>query len=384
MTFVTLTPQQFQTFSESVSTKSFMQSLEMAELFQKRGYKTEFVGLEIDGNLKVAALLFVLTMTGGLHMEINSGPISVDSKYQSDFYKALQTYAKENGALELLVKPYDTYQTFDSNGKPLDEEQSELITNLTSIGFKHDGLLTGYPDGEPTWHYIKDLRNLTQETLLKSYNKNSQRNLKKAQKNAIRIRSISYDEIANFKSIIEETGSRQGFSDKSLEYYQALYTAFGESRDFLLAELNVEEQLQKIILALQNETDSIQVEKLTTQKEELESLLASNQKMIPLAALLLIFYGNEATYLFGGSASAYQKYGAAFLVQHEAITKAINRGIDYYNFLGITGNFDGSDGVLRFKQNFNGYIVRKMGTFRYYPKPIKYKFIQFIKKVLRR
>ena len=31
-----------------------------------------------------------------------------------------------------------------------------------------------------------------------------------------------------------------------------------------------------------------------------------------------------------------------------------------YNFLGITGVFDGSDGVLRFKQNFNGYIVRKM------------------------
>ena len=48
------------------------------------------------------------------------------------------------------------------------------------------------------------------------------------------------------------------------------------------------------------------------------------------------------------------------------------------------GIFDGSDGVLRFKQNFNGYIVRKMGTFRYYPQPFKYKAIQGIKKLLGR
>ncbi|MDU7210289.1 MAG: peptidoglycan bridge formation glycyltransferase FemA/FemB family protein, partial [Streptococcus sp.] len=50
----------------------------------------------------------------------------------------------------------------------------------------------------------------------------------------------------------------------------------------------------------------------------------------------------------------------------------------------ITGEFDGSDGVLRFKQNYNGYITRKMGTFRYYPHPLKYKLIHNLKKILRR
>ena len=64
--------------------------------------------------------------------------------------------------------------------------------------------------------------------------------------------------------------------------------------------------------------------------------------------------------------------------------ETIKRGILRYNFLGIQGIFDGSDGVLRFKQNFNGYIVRKMGTFRYYPSPLKYKMISLIKKLLGR
>lgn len=62
------------------------------------------------------------------------------------------------------------------------------------------------------------------------------------------------------------------------------------------------------------------------------------------------------------------------------MSEAIKRGITTYNLLGITGEFDGSDGVLRFKQNYNGYIARKMGTFRYYPHPLKYKLIHNLKK----
>ncbi|HEM5148178.1 TPA: peptidoglycan bridge formation glycyltransferase FemA/FemB family protein, partial [Streptococcus suis] len=71
------------------------------------------------------------------------------------------------------------------------------------------------------------------------------------------------------------------------------------------------------------------------------------------------------------------------VLQEFAMKKAIKKSIKFYNFLGITGLFDGSDGVLRFKQNFNGYILRKAGTFRYYPHPIKHKIIQIIKKIVK-
>ena len=45
------------------------------------------------------------------------------------------------------------------------------------------------------------------------------------------------------------------------------------------------------------------------------------------------------------------------VLQEYMMLETIKRGIPRYNFLGIQGIFDGSDGVLRFKQNFNGYIV---------------------------
>ena len=88
--------------------------------------------------------------------------------------------------------------------------------------------------------------------------------------------------------------------------------------------------------------------------------------------------------LVADSYTEFNKFYAPVALQEHVMTEALNRGIHFYTFLGIQGIFDGSDGVLRFKQNFNGYIVRKMGTFRYYPRPMLHKVIAIIKKVLRR
>lgn len=117
-------------------------------------------------------------------MEINSGPVSRDKHYLKQFYQELQSYAKENGALELLVKPYDTYQHFDTTGQPTDQENTALLDDFLSLGYQHDGLLTGYPGGEPDWHYVKDLTDLDEKTLLKSFSKKGRPLVKKLRPSA--------------------------------------------------------------------------------------------------------------------------------------------------------------------------------------------------------
>ena len=42
---------------------------------------------------------------------------------------------------------------------------------LTDLGYQFDGLTTGYPGGEPDWLYYKDLTELTEKNLLKSFSK---------------------------------------------------------------------------------------------------------------------------------------------------------------------------------------------------------------------
>ena len=39
---------------------------------------------------------------------------------------------------------------------------------LTKNDFQYDGLQTGYPNGEPVWHYVKDLEGITEDTLVSS------------------------------------------------------------------------------------------------------------------------------------------------------------------------------------------------------------------------
>ena len=390
MTLTTISKEEFTSFANTVSHRSFIQSVEMADLLEKRGNTVQFIAWKQNDQVQVAAILYSLSMTGGLHMEINSGPLYQEETLLEPFYAALKDYAKENGAIELVIKPYDTYQTFDSDGNPISEEQSHFLDTLKNLGYQHDGFQTGYPGGEPVWHYLKTIKEADSKSLLKSFNKNCSRNITTALNYDISIRNITREEIPQFKQIIEETGKRQGFEDKSLSYYYDLYDSFGPNAEFVVAEINSTAALahldQKISLlnpsAKQYEQ---QLQKLEKQKNIVRETLAGKEsETVPLACALIIYTPSEVTYLFGGSYTKYQKFSAAFLIQYHAMKRALQKGITLYNFLGIQGIFDGSDGVLRFKQNFNGYIVRKMGTFRYYPYPLKYKMISLIKKLLGR
>ena len=390
MTLTTISKEEFTSFANTVSHRSFIQSVEMADLLEKRGNTVQFIAWKQNDQVQVAAILYSLSMTGGLHMEINSGPLYQEETLLEPFYAALKDYAKKNGAIELVIKPYDHYQTFDSDGNPISEEQSHFLDTLKNLGYQHDGFQTGYPGGEPVWHYLKTIKEADSKSLLKSFNKNCSRNITTALNYDISIRNITREEIPQFKQIIEETGKRQGFEDKSLSYYYDLYDSFGPNAEFVVAEINSTAALahldQKISLlnpsAKQYEQ---QLQKLEKQKNIVRETLAGKEsETVPLACALIIYTPSEVTYLFGGSYTKYQKFSAAFLIQYHAMKRALEKGITLYNFLGIQGIFDGSDGVLRFKQNFNGYIVRKMGTFRYYPYPLKYKMISLIKKLLGR
>ncbi|HFI0811674.1 TPA: peptidoglycan bridge formation glycyltransferase FemA/FemB family protein [Streptococcus suis] len=389
MTFSQISKKEFIQHCKLVSEKSFFQSLEMGELLSKRGYDVRFVGYR-DGSstIVISSLLFCKKMAGGLYMELNSGPVVSDNSYLDKFFQSLRDYAKHEGVLELVVKPSQTYQTFDSNGQPLGFEDTHLIEMLTKNGFQYDGLQTGYPNGEPVWYYVKDLEGYLSTSVLQSYNKNSKRNIKNSESYGIRIRSIDKDELSAFKKIIEETGARQGFEDKDIGYYNSLFESFGPRADFLVAELDPKVSLMKIDKEIEtidgnSKNYEQQVQKLLKKKEVVQNISIQTQmNSILLACALIIYDEIEATYLFGGSYSEFQNLSAPFLLQYEAMRRAINRHLKRYNFLGITGLFDGSDGVLRFKQNFNGYILRKPGTFHYFPHPVRYKTIQVIKKIV--
>ena len=410
MTLTTISKEEFTSFANTVSHRSFIQSAEMADLLEKRGNTVQFIAWKQEDQVQVAAILYSLPMTGGLHMEINSGPLYQEEAMLEPFYVALKDYAKENSAIELVIKPYDTYQTFDSDGNPTSEEQTHFMDTLKNLGYQHDGLTTGYPGGEGDWHYVKDMEGITEKNLLQSFSKKGKPLVKKAKSFGIELKRLNRDELQLFKDITSSTSDRRDYQDKTLDYYQTFYDSFGDKADFMIATLNFHhyytnlekdqaklaqkiDKLQKDLEVNPNsEKKQNQLREFSSQfdtfevrkKEAKEYIEKYGDQDIILAGSLFVYMPQESTYLFSGSYTEYNKFYAPAVLQEYMMLETIKRGIPRYNFLGIQGIFDGSDGVLRFKQNFNGYIVRKMGTFRYYPRPLKYKMISLIKKLLGR
>lgn len=410
MTLKILSREDYETLNTRFKERSFMQTVEMTDLLEKRGFDITFLGLETDGAIQVAGVLYSMPMTGGLHMEINSGPASTSTAYLSEFYKELKAYAKENGAFELIVKPYDTYQSFDNHGNPNDDEKPELISCLTDLGYSYDGLQTGYPGGEPDWHYVKDLSGLTPETLRKSFSKKGRPLVNKTNSFGIKVRKLTRDELHIFKEITASTSERREYTDKPLDYYEAFYDSFGDKCEFVIATINFQDYLKNMQaghdkiaadLAVLNQkiAEGVNSAKVNKQKAQLDKQISTfdvrlkeakeliqkhGSEDVVLAGSLFVYTPQEAVYLFSGSYTEFNKFYAPVALQEHVMMEALKRGINFYTFLGIQGIFDGSDGVLRFKQNFNGYIVRKMGTFRYYPRPILHKIIAIVKKILRR
>ncbi|CAM3337836.1 Aminoacyltransferase FemA [Streptococcus pluranimalium] len=410
MVLVELSKEQYNQALSQFAEVSFTQSLEMAELLSKRGFNVRFMGLEADGAIQVAGILYSKAMAGGQHMEMNTGPASQDASYLGAFYKELQVFAKQNGALELIIKPYDTYQKFTSDGEPASDEQKDLLEMLTDLGFSHDGLQTGYPGGEPDWLYVKSLEGITAQNLQKSFSKKGKPLANKASSFGTKLRKLDRSELSIFKKITSSTSERREYSDKSLDYYQDFYDAFGDNCEFMVAEINFQdylynltkeknkhlEGLSMVEAKLRENPESSKQKKLKLEIEkqlfsfeqrisEAKELIAEHgSEDVVMAGSLFVYTAREAIYLFSGSYTEFNKFYAPVALQEHVMLEAIKRGIPTYNFLGIQGVFDGSDGVLRFKQNFNGYIVRKMGTFRYYPRPLKKKAIDSVKKLLGR
>ncbi|GBG96211.1 peptidoglycan bridge formation glycyltransferase FemA/FemB family protein [Lactococcus termiticola] len=344
MTFQEITKDEFAQFSRQYS-QSFLQTRQMAEMLEKRGYQPYFVGIKQNDELKLAAFMTSLKVFGGLKFELNFGPIGQANEAElASFYKGLKAFVADHQGLELRTYPDSNYRTYDPKGEAIDQPNERAVEQLKSYGFDFVVRHIGFDEQDVVaeWQYIKDLAEISdEETLLKSYNSNAKRNVKKAIKNAVSVRVADFDELDKVEKLIEGTGEKRKFATKDLSYYQELHQAFGDKAEMLLTEVEGK----------------------------------------AIAAGVFIEVGSEFLYLYGGSDGAYGKLGGPFLLQHTAMLHALERGLKSYNFYGISGKFDGSDGVLRFKQNFGGYITQKLGEFAYYPSKTKFKLIDILKKI---
>ena len=140
------------------------------------------------------------------------------------------------------------------------------------------------------------------------------------------MKKLKRDELSIFKEITSATSDRREYSDKSLDYYQDFYDAFGDNADFMVATLNFQDYYDHLesdqaklgarIVKLQADLEANpKSEKKQNQLRELSSQFETfdvrkgeatafidkyGQEDIVLAGSLFVYTPQEAVYLLVG------------------------------------------------------------------------------------
>jgi len=84
-----------------------------------------------------------------------------------------------------------------------------------------------------------------------------------------------------------------------------------------------------------------------------------------LAAILVVYFGRRATYLYGASSSIDRNLMPAYALHRAAMREARQRGCIEYDFYGVDA-FERRDhlyaGITRFKKQWGGTVVRRIGA----------------------
>ncbi len=225
---------------------------------------------------------------------------------------------------------------------------SNSIENfVTKLSVRQSFSVGGQPaikvsDVQPSQTLILDL-NKPEEQLLLEMHPKTRYNIKLAEKGIIKISySASPEDRKVFLSLLCETAVRDKFKPYPNFYYQKMFEILGRKE--------VEPKIQGVSY-LNNELYG---------QCFLRLIKAEYQGKI-LAANILMYFDETATYLHGASFSEKRNLMASFLLQWQAICDAKELGYQYYDFWGVDEKK--WPGVTRFKLGFGGRIIEYPGTF---------------------
>lgn len=293
---------------------NFLQSFEFGEFHKKVGNRVWRLGLKTNGLANSFFQIIELKTRFGKLFYVPGGPLLADwGRDIEGLVKKLQQLAIEENVSFIRLDP-----------RIIDEKQQALLTDL---GFRQAPVYT-----QPQASLLLDLTKSLEE-LRSNLSDSTRYNVGWVERKGVRVK-ISEDEsdIALFNKLLTETASRHNFNlYRNKDYYKEQYLAFNDSNKAKLF--------------------------LTYEPSELGSDC--------LAAAVVIYFGDTATYLHAASSSKNPKLRAPYLMQWKIIEDAKNTGYKKYDFWGVAKDNNPKDpwaGVTEFKRSFGGEKI-------YYQKP---------------
>lgn len=380
--------EEFNEFSKNHEQGIFFQSSYWGELKKMNGWVPHIVGVKEGYNIKGATLLLAkkIPIFNKYMFYAPRGYLLnyKDDKFLADFTKKIVRYVKKNHGIFIKINPNISYQKRDSDGNIVDENNNQkIIDNLIKLGYKHNGFTITYgTDLEPRWWSVLDLKNKTEEEILKNMRGTTRWGINNSYKHGLKLVEVNEDRIAEFKKLMEHTSERRGFIDRPISYYKKMYECFSENHNIkiLLVELNLDENLKSLNNQLVVTEDKLnkatresvikeyksQIDAVNKKIEEVNEIKKEHGNNIVVAGGLFMLFGKQVVSLFGASYREFMKFNGQYFLNYEMIKYALNNGYEKFNFFGITGEFnEDSDmyGLFNFKRGFGAEVVELIGEF---------------------
>lgn len=316
------------------SCNNFLQSWEMYRRYHEIGREAYLVGVrDFNGKVLAAGLMSARSWRFGKKIFRVPGGwlMNYDSKKYPEILKFITEKAKRfcrsKGGMLLEIAPNLITQPRDAHNHVLEgENHLGVKTELERLGYKYLGEFE-----QVKWTFTLPLTGKTADGIFSAFRTDHRQRIHRAEREGVRVRELSIDELDILKQIAAEAGERHGFKDPDLDYYRSMKRAFGDKVKFVVAELPA------------------------------EKLGGAEDTFVPLAAAMFVLDKNEIVYLYSGSVRSLQKYGGAHLIQWQMIQEALQKECKKYNFYGVRP-VEG-DGVYNFKLGFRGQVDELLGTF---------------------
>lgn len=363
------------------------------DLKEKTGWKKHLVGFKQNNQIICATLL--LEKSTPIKKSLFYAPrgFLIDAKdynLLNTFTKEVTKYIKKNNGFMLKIDPNVIYKIRKHNNEETFKSDT-VYNNYLQTGFKHLGFTNDFETLQP--------RNLCRFTLgdnyndtLNSFQKNTRKNILKAQEMGVRTEIVEKNDIDEFMRLLNLAGDKNNFVVRPKWYYELMKDLFKTEVVFYLTYLDTKLYLNYLnnkIKDAKNNLDELEIkfkkynvgDKLIQEKEtNLKNLSKfqalykeekekyKNVSRVNIGALMSVFTGLDGITFMSGTDPKYKNFYPKYSYYNKHIEDSISRNMKYINFYGISGNLDPNSkyySIYEIKKGFNPEIIELIGEFDY-------------------
>ena len=376
----------YENFVSSSNLSSFYQSVEWYHLKLDEGKHCELLGLYEEDNLVGVSLIIYVKILKKYYYAYASRGFIYDYSNLEEFVASLKEYFKGK-AIFVKIDPPIILNLYDKSGeKEFMLENRQLVERLKYVGFKHHGFNMAFECEQFRFvHKIKLESSYDEQVKLMS--KSTRKNIELAKFRGVNIKIAKKDELDMVLKFLNMSSDRKHFASLNKKFYERLLDNFKDNVVMYLVYINKSEYINNLKEKINDEKNKLKELKIKMEHDNIGRKLKKEEELINnaidkyteelnvtkvmdnetfIAAMVTINKYNEVVSFTSGMDNLYRKFNPKYIMYPKMINDAINKKLEYVNFLGVKNIFDKNDpdyGMYEVKKSFGGKTVEYIGEF---------------------